>query len=83
MANTLPDEWSSGGDAPILVLDPAEDAAAPGGGILLKNEHPARVTLKVIPAAGHALLPEQPNLVAREVVAFLGRRSQRKSASRN
>ena len=72
MVNTHPDEWSAGGSAPILVLDPAEDAAAPGGGTLLEKEHPDRVKLVVIPDAGHALLPEQPEAVAREAVAFLG-----------
>ena len=73
MTNTRPDEWSAGGNAPILVLDPAEDAAAPGGGAALKRDHPDRVTLVVVPDAGHALLPEQPDAVAREAAVFLGR----------
>ena len=68
---TSTEEWSSGGDAPILVLDPAEDAAAPGGGARLQERHPTRVSVVVIPEAGHALLPERPDRVARETVAFL------------
>jgi pimeloyl-ACP methyl ester carboxylesterase len=73
MVNTRPEEWSAGGSAPILALHPVEDAAAPGGAALLQRQHPDRVTLLMVPAAGHALLPEQPDFVAREAVAFFGK----------
>jgi pimeloyl-ACP methyl ester carboxylesterase len=72
MTNTRPEEWSAGGDARILVLEPSEDAAASGGGELLRAAHPHRVTLIRVDNAGHALLPEQPDVVAREVIGYLG-----------
>ena len=71
MVRTPLKEWESGGRAPILVLEPAEDAAAAGSGALLRSAHPDRVRVVMVKAAGHALLPERPDLVAREVIAFL------------
>jgi pimeloyl-ACP methyl ester carboxylesterase len=38
-----------------------------------------RATVVTIPGAGHALLPEQPAAVAREMVAWLERRHRRGS----
>ncbi len=72
MAQTLPAEWAAGGQAPILVLEPAEDAAAAGGGEILREAHPERVQVVIVEGAGHALLPERPEFVAREVIRFLG-----------
>ncbi len=72
MTQTPAEEWEAGGRAPILVLEPAEDAAAAGGGELLREAHPERVRVIMIEGAGHALLPERPELVAREVIRFLG-----------
>ncbi|MGH0031368.1 MAG: alpha/beta fold hydrolase [Myxococcota bacterium] len=65
-------EWGAGGSAPVLVVQPAEDAVAPRGGPELARRFPERVTLVSVPRAGHALLPEQPEAVARAVLAFLG-----------
>ena len=47
---------------------------AASGGRLLAEAHPTRVSLVEIAAAGHAILPEQPEFVARQVLAFLAER---------
>jgi pimeloyl-ACP methyl ester carboxylesterase len=67
-------EWGHAGSAPILVIQPTEDAAAASGGGLLKEAHPERVDLVYAEGAGHALLPERPELVARETLRFLSER---------
>ena len=63
--------WGHAGRAPILVLQPESDKAAAEGGRMLKDAFPDRVELVVVPGAGHALLPERPTMVAREVRRFL------------
>lgn len=60
--------WVAGGDDPMVILEPAEDAAASGAGEVLSQRHPDRVTLRIIDNAGHALLPEQPEETARLVI---------------
>ncbi|NNL87705.1 MAG: alpha/beta hydrolase [Marinicaulis sp.] len=66
-------EWRSGGTAPMLVVQPAADAIAPKEDAAdpLKANYPDRVTVALAENAGHALLPEQPDLVAGSVIAFL------------
>jgi pimeloyl-ACP methyl ester carboxylesterase len=63
--------WAAGGNDPIVVLEPAEDAAAAGAGEVLLHRHPGRVQLKIVKGAGHALLPEQPDEIARLVLEAL------------
>lgn len=67
------DQWGAGGTKPMLVLQAAEDTIAPpqDAGIPLAQQYPDRVKLAVIPNAGHALLPEQPEVIAEEVIGFL------------
>ncbi|MCH2169646.1 alpha/beta hydrolase [Myxococcota bacterium] len=66
------DRWWPGGRAPILVVQPGEDALAPpANAALLRDEFPHRVRVVEIPKAGHALLPEQPQAVAKAVLEFL------------
>ena len=72
-ADTPFGEWGAGGGAPILILQPAEDAAAPGGAAALRSRFPDRVEMVVIEGAGHALLPERPEQVAREILLYLAR----------
>ncbi len=72
--NTPPPLWWQGGEAPMLVLQPMQDAIAPyGNAQALKKEFAARVEVVKIENAGHALLPEQPDHIARAVVDFLAR----------
>lgn len=73
-ARTPLKEWWAGGSAPILVLEGAEDIiAVPENGKRLAAEFPDRVTLVEISKAAHALLPEQPEQVAKAVLAYLRR----------
>lgn len=63
--------WAAAGNDPIVILEPAEDAAAAGAGETLRQRHPDRVQLHIVENAGHALLPEQPDLTARLVLEAL------------
>jgi len=66
------DEWWGGGSAPLLVVQGLQDRIAlPENGRLLKAEFGNRVQLVEIDRAGHALLPEQPEIVAATVLTFL------------
>ncbi len=67
-------DWWSGGAAPLLVVQGLQDAIAlPANGRALQAELAERVTLVEIDGAGHALLPERPDEVARAVLPFLRR----------
>src|SRR5215831_19320553 len=71
-AATPVSEWWSGGRAPILVIQGLDDIVAPpANGRALRDQFADRVKLVEIPNGGHALLFEQPETVAAEVVAFL------------
>jgi pimeloyl-ACP methyl ester carboxylesterase len=65
------DEWFAAGTAPILDLQAEDDAVAPRkfAGVL-KAALGDRVTAVVIPNAGHALVPEQPEAMANAIAAF-------------
>jgi pimeloyl-ACP methyl ester carboxylesterase len=67
-------DWWAGGKARILILQGAEDTVATReNSQQLSREYGDRVTVIEIPKAGHALLPEQPELIARAVLDFLRR----------
>ncbi len=73
-ARTPLNEWWTGGSAPILVLQGAEDVVAvPENAKRLTAEFPDRVTLVEIPKAGHAMLPEQPDQIATAILAYIRR----------
>jgi pimeloyl-ACP methyl ester carboxylesterase len=73
-ARTPLKEWWAGGSVPMLVLQGTEDVVAvPENAKRLAAEFPDRVTLVEIPHAGHALLPEQPEQIAKAVLAYLRR----------
>jgi pimeloyl-ACP methyl ester carboxylesterase len=62
-------QWWAGGSAPILVLQATEDViAVPENSARLANEFPDRVRVIPIPGAGHAMLPEQPDLIATTIL---------------
>jgi pimeloyl-ACP methyl ester carboxylesterase len=70
-AATPVDEWFSCGRAPILDLQAEYDAVAqPQFRGVLKAALGDRVTVVVIPNAGHALVPEQPDATANAIAAF-------------
>lgn len=70
-ASTPLHQWSGGGTVPILVVQPAHDAAAPDGAHKLKKLYPDRVTIVDLESAGHAILPEQPEETARIILGHL------------
>ena len=65
--------WWSAGTAPLLVIQGLDDEAAPpGNGHALREQFGERVRVVDLPRAGHFLLLEQPEAVARAVSEFLG-----------
>lgn len=69
-----PTSWT-GGRAPMLAVQPADDVlAVPANADALVKAVGDRVEVVVIPDAGHALLPEQPEAVADAVIGWLDRR---------
>jgi pimeloyl-ACP methyl ester carboxylesterase len=71
MATPL-DDWWGGGSAPMLVIQGLQDRIAPPeNGRDLRDRYPDRVSLVEIPEAAHALLPEEPDLIASTITRFL------------
>lgn len=67
------DDWWHGGEAPMLVIQGKEDRCAlPQNGYLLKEAYGDRITVIDIDNAAHALLPEQPELIAGIILKYLG-----------
>ena len=72
LTNTDSSEWATAGHAPVLIVQPLEDAMSPAQvGRTLQQMLGERGTYVEAPHCGHAMLPEQPELIAREVVRFL------------
>lgn len=76
--NTTPvDDYFAAGKAPILDLQGENDAVAPRRfSQVLKNMLGDRVTVVVIPNAGHAMAPEQPKAMADAISIFAKRVDQ-------
>ena len=72
-ANTPTGKWADAGTAPLLILQPTEDRAAPAehSGKLLVKRLKGRAQYKEIQNAGHAALPEQPQFIARQIIQYL------------
>jgi len=66
-------EWWHAGTAPVLDVQPEHDVMTPPESRnRYRDEFGAdRVTMTLIPRAGHALLPEQPEAVAQAVLTYL------------
>jgi pimeloyl-ACP methyl ester carboxylesterase len=65
------DDWFASGTARILDLQAENDAVAPRKfATVLKAALGDRVTVVVIPNAGHALVPEQPEAMANAIASF-------------
>ncbi len=70
-AATPIDAYFAGGHTPILDLQAEDDTVAPRRlSHVLKDALGDRVTIVVIPHAGHALAPEQPDAMADAIAAF-------------
>ena len=66
------DAWQGGGRADVLIVQASDDLVAPPANAeVLARAHPDRVKVVVLPHAGHAMLPEQPDQIARIVIAYL------------
>lgn len=64
--------WWRGGDVPILIVQPLNDAMAHRDiGMSAAEAFGERATYVEVDNCGHAILPEQPEEIAREVIAFL------------
>lgn len=74
LRNSPPDSWSDGGQAAIYIIQAAQDAVAPPANAeALRTAHPDRVEIVILPNAGHAILPEQPEKLAQLVLGRLGK----------
>lgn len=69
-----PEHWWRAGTAPVLIMQPMEDAMAPiSVGMDAAEALGDRAEYVEIPRCGHAILPEQPQFVAQHLVRFLAR----------
>jgi pimeloyl-ACP methyl ester carboxylesterase len=68
------DAYFAAGRAPILDLQAEDDAVSPRRfSNVFKSMLGDRVTVVVIPHAGHALAPEQPEAMSRAIATFAKR----------
>jgi len=67
------EEWWHAGRAPILDVQPEQDVMTPpeSRNRYVNDLGADRVTTALIPRAGHALLPEQPDAVAKALLDYL------------
>lgn len=76
LKNSPIEAWGDGGRAPIYIIQAAQDAVAPlENALALRTAHPERVEIAILENAGHAILPEQPEQIARLVIGRLRRPS--------
>jgi pimeloyl-ACP methyl ester carboxylesterase len=66
------DDWTSAGNAQVLIVQGLQDRVAPPEvGRAVREEIGARATYVELNGCGHALLPEAPDAIAAAVVRFL------------
>ncbi len=67
-----PETWWRAGGRPILVIQPMKDAMAPPEvGREMAQALGSQVTYVEAPNCGHAILPEQPDLIADLIIGYL------------
>jgi pimeloyl-ACP methyl ester carboxylesterase len=72
--HTPVDDYFAAGRAPILDLQAEEDPVAPRRfSKVLQTMLGDKVTVVIVPNASHALFPEQPEVVAKEIATFARR----------
>lgn len=65
-------KWTNSGIAPVLIIQAAQDAIAPPENAeALQRAAPDRVEITVLQRAGHAMLPEQPVILAEIILKRL------------
>ncbi|MBV1691557.1 alpha/beta hydrolase [Novosphingobium sp. G106] len=78
IGRTDPALWWRGGEGPILIVMPLNDAMmAAEAGRATAEALGERASYVEVDNCGHAILPEQPEAVARHVIAFLDRQEGR------
>ena len=76
--NSPSGSWSDGGQASIYIIQAAQDVVAPPANAeALRAAHPDRVEVTILQNAGHAMLPEQPKILAELVLKRLGKPNTR------
>ena len=66
--------WWAAGGRELLVVQPVDDAMAVAENARqIVDEFGDHATLVLVPEAGHALLPEQPEAVAKALLDWLGK----------
>jgi pimeloyl-ACP methyl ester carboxylesterase len=71
---TPQEEWWQAGSVPILDVQPEDDVMIPPDSrSRYRDDLGERVSIVRVPKAGHALLPEQPDAVARALLDFVQR----------
>jgi pimeloyl-ACP methyl ester carboxylesterase len=61
--------FAGGGVAPILDIQPTQDTIVPvSDSEIIKTKLAPRVTVVIVPHAGHAMIIEQPALVTKALV---------------
>ena len=79
IGRTDPALWWRGGEGPMLILMPLQDAMMTAeAGRTTAKARGGRTTYVEIDQCGHAILPEQPEAIARNVIAFLDRQERRR-----
>lgn len=72
--NTPVEQWSAGGEGPVLMVMGQDDLTAPvENGHLMKQRHGERLELVIIPEAGHVIGLEKPHEALAAIVSFLAR----------
>jgi len=67
------EDWWGAGTAPLLVIQGLDDIAAPpSNGHALREQFGERVRVIDLPRAGHFMVLEQPEAIARVVAEFVG-----------
>lgn len=68
------DGWHCAGGVPVLIVQPMQDRIAPPENTyVLRDKCPQEIEIVEVQNAGHALLPEQPEAVAKAVLDFLAK----------
>jgi pimeloyl-ACP methyl ester carboxylesterase len=72
IGRTDPELWWRAGDVPMLIIQPLDDAmAAAEDGRATAAALGDRVRYVEVADCGHAILPEQPEAIARHIIGFL------------
>ena len=70
---TDPKNWWRSGGKPILLLHGAQDAVAPAKDTSepMKKAFGDQITIIEVEKCGHAMLPEQPELISEHIIDFI------------